>query len=78
MISGLEGLVSLKRLDLSHNKIRKLENLDHLTDLEMLDVRGNMIQDMTDLKILSTVSETEIMDVVALSFYLSRNTSSVK
>ncbi len=55
IISGLEGLISLKRLDLSFNKIRKLENLEQLTALESLDVRGNLIDDLSDLKTISNV-----------------------
>lgn len=41
---GLTNLVKLKRIDLMHNKISKIEGLDTLVNLEQLDLDGNRIK----------------------------------
>ena len=43
-IDGLEELVNLKRLYLVSNKISKIQNLDALTQLEMLELGDNKIR----------------------------------
>jgi hypothetical protein len=40
---GLEGCTALQELYLSHNGIRRLEGLDVLTQLRVLDVSSNLI-----------------------------------
>lgn len=41
----------VKRLDMSHNIIRQLENLDTLIALEVLDLSYNMIESLVDVHI---------------------------
>lgn len=43
-MEGLEGLKSLVRLYLVSNKFKKIQNLSHLTTLEVLDVGDNKIK----------------------------------
>ena len=43
-ISGLEGVVQLKSLFLIQNKISKIENISHFTQLTMLELGANRIR----------------------------------
>lgn len=54
----------LKRLDLSFNKIRKIEGLSELLSLEYLDLRANSISSVNDLDELRMVGTygTDIHD----------------
>ena len=54
-IQCLDTLVNLKRLDLSFNRIRKLDGLENLLSLEWLDVRANSISNMDEVSALSKV-----------------------
>lgn len=54
-ICGLEALVELKRLDLSFNKIRTLEGIEHnglCETLVFLDLRGNQISNIGEVHAL--------------------------
>jgi Leucine-rich repeat (LRR) protein len=44
---GLRGLRGLRVLRLAYNKLHSLEGLGHATQLEVLDVTGNRIKDLT-------------------------------
>ena len=44
VIKGLETLVKLEKFFLINNKIKKIENLDHLTSLTMLELGDNRIR----------------------------------
>ncbi|CAN0286020.1 unnamed protein product, partial [Ectocarpus sp. 12 AP-2014] len=48
-MAGLDGLVSLERLDLSSNKIRRIGNLESLTSLQSLDLKDNQISSVDDV-----------------------------
>jgi Leucine-rich repeat (LRR) protein len=47
MIEHLGKLPNLKVVTLNHNKIRKIENLKNLRKLEVLNLAGNLIEDMS-------------------------------
>lgn len=79
-LSGLEHLVSLKKLNLAGNQLSfsseeaavTSDVLKKLTSLEVLNLRGNSIQDVTFLKELTNLkdldlSENEIYDATPLS-----------
>lgn len=57
-IQGLETLVCLKRLDLSFNRIRKLDGLAENSSLEWLDLRANSLSNVDELAVLTKVCET--------------------
>ncbi|MFX1258529.1 MAG: leucine-rich repeat domain-containing protein [Promethearchaeota archaeon] len=48
-IKGLETLVNLERLNLSHNSIRKIEGFDFLLSLKQLDLSWNPIEEIENL-----------------------------
>lgn len=54
-ITGLETLVNLKRLDLSFNRIRKLDGLAEVFALEWLDLRANSLSNIDEINVLSKV-----------------------
>ncbi|RYY72652.1 hypothetical protein EON63_20600, partial [archaeon] len=43
----------LQYLDLSHNLLVHIEGLEHMKDLRLLKINGNMISSLTDLRPLS-------------------------
>ena len=43
-IEGLDNLTKLKKLFLVNNKIGKIENINHLVELEMLELGANRIR----------------------------------
>jgi Leucine-rich repeat (LRR) protein len=49
-IQGLESLLNLQTLDLSHNKISAISSLSVLISLKTVDFRANRIANLTDLK----------------------------
>lgn len=61
--------MSLKRLDLSYNKIRKLENLAELVSLEYFDVRANAISSVNDIDELRVVKTHPFYKHLNDSFY---------
>jgi len=42
-LAGLEDVRSLRQLSLYSNQIKKIENLDHLSELELLWLNDNCI-----------------------------------
>jgi Leucine-rich repeat (LRR) protein len=56
-ITGLETLVNIKRLDLSYNRIRKLDGLDLLLALEWLDLKANSLSNIDEITVLSKVQQ---------------------
>lgn len=43
-IEGLDRLTKISKLFLLHNKITSIANLDHMTNLEMLELGSNRIR----------------------------------
>eukprot|EP00123_Amoebidium_parasiticum_P015622 comp23069_c0_seq2/m.36978 comp23069_c0_seq2/g.36978 ORF comp23069_c0_seq2/g.36978 comp23069_c0_seq2/m.36978 type:complete len:137 (-) comp23069_c0_seq2:255-665(-) len=56
-LEGLEGLVNLEELYLSHNGIEVIEGLDILTKLEVLDVAANRIKTISGMAHLTSLKE---------------------
>ncbi|MCI6742545.1 MAG: leucine-rich repeat domain-containing protein [Faecalibacterium prausnitzii] len=54
---GLDGLRSLRELDLAHNALTDLSFLQGLTRLEKLDLSGNQITDYTPLTALTDLTD---------------------
>ncbi len=54
-IKGLDTLVNLEHLDLSHNSIRKIGNLESLTKLKVLDLSNNYIEEIENLSHFSNL-----------------------
>jgi len=68
--------VKLEELNLSYNRITKIENLDHLTKLTVLSLSGNNISELKNLDNSSQlqafyISHNEITDINQI-FYLKR------
>lgn len=59
---GLEALVALRELYLSHNGIWRLEGLSTLTNLEILDVSNNRISMVENLASLSQLEDLWLND----------------
>ena len=58
VIGGLESLTLLRRLDLSHNRIKQIGNgLSTLTTLQWLDLKDNMLENIDDLSQLKSLCE---------------------
>ena len=60
MIPGLDFLVNLVWLDLSFNRIRKIEGLDQLKNLQVLALYQNEIKSIQNLKHLEKLSVLRI------------------
>ncbi len=56
-IINLKKLVSLRKMCLRHQKIKKIEGLEMLVDLDVLDLHGNQIEEIEGLKSLSDLKE---------------------
>ena len=50
MLSGIEGCLKLKVLDLSHNKLTTIDALKPCENLERIDLQNNMIKDIKTLE----------------------------
>ena len=50
MLSGIDTLLKLRVLDLSHNKLTTIDAVKPLASLERLDLQGNMIKDVKALE----------------------------
>lgn len=57
MSKGLDNLKNLRELNLSLNKITKVENLDHLINLEFLTLEVNKIKEFDTSFLSNLVSE---------------------
>lgn len=57
MIEGLEGLVNLDQLNLSKNKIEKVQNLKGLTKLNKLELTNNRITSEANIQELKECTE---------------------
>ena len=49
-------------IDLNHGRIARIENLDHLQNVETLTLRWNQIKIIENLSSLSTLKELELYD----------------
>jgi len=58
--SCVGGLINIRVLDLSDNKIQKIENLDKLTNLRMLNLKCNNITVIEGLEKLSNLEELHL------------------
>ena len=59
-IKGLESLVLLKRLDLSHNKIKQIGGgLAALTSLQWLDLNDNLLDNVSDIAHLKPLTQLQ-------------------
>ena len=56
-IEGLETLVNLEELYISHNGIKKIEGLDTLVNLVTLDVSNNFIKRIENVSHLTKLEE---------------------
>ena len=56
-IEGLEALVNLEELYVSHNGIKKMEGLDALVNLVTLDVSNNFIKRIENVSHLTKLEE---------------------
>ena len=62
-IEGLEKLLGLKKVYLLSNKLTKIQNLDHLTMLTMLELGDNRIRVSLILKMLCNHLTTVILKI---------------
>jgi len=58
-IQNLEGLLSLKTLDVAQNKITKVENISHLTTLIEFWCNNNQVHDFGDLEQFKNITKIE-------------------
>jgi Leucine-rich repeat (LRR) protein len=70
LCSGIEALVSLRRLDLGNNRIRRwdeVQRLAQLPQLEKLWLEGNPVADIVAYRIKASATETSCAVLVAAS-----------
>lgn len=72
-ITGIERLVNLKQLGLSHNQIMDVTPLAQLSNLEILDLRGNPISDGTPLGKISSLTSLDLGSVKIKDFSFVKN-----
>ena len=62
-MEGLEELTLLVTLNLSHNRIKKIEGISTLTALKTLDVSHNIITDIENVKEITTCPSLTSLDL---------------
>lgn len=62
-MEGLEELVNLVTLNLSYNRLKKIEGISTLTQLKSLDVAHNIISDMDGIEELKTCLSLTSVDL---------------
>lgn len=77
-LSGLEGLTSLQRLDLSNNKIADVSPINSLTNLEELILSNNIITHINNLSNLTKLVTLELNSNKIINFSDIKNLPPVK
>ena len=59
-IKGLTKLKNIKKLDLSHNKLRNIQGLEELTSLKILNLSHNKLTDLSGIEALVNLEELRV------------------
>ena len=70
-LEGLEMLVNLEELYVSHNGIKKIEGLDSLVNLATLDVSNNFIKRIENVSHLTKLEEFWVCIYIHKPLHLS-------
>ena len=64
-IDGLDKILNLESLHISHNQIEKIENLDQNSNIETLDVSGNPIKSLVGKN--NSISESKVLHCINIT-----------